>query len=448
MVDMEKIVSLAKRRGFIFPGSELYGGLNGFWDYGPYGVEMRNNIKHEWWEAVVRKYDEVVGIDSAIIMHPRIWEASGHVASFTDPMVDCKQCKQRFRADHLAEEQDIDIKEIAEKGQCPVCSAKAQFTEARPFNLMFKTSVGPVEDSASRAYLRPETCQGIFTNFELVRQTARLKIPFGIAQIGKAFRNEVNPRNFTFRSREFEQMELEYFVKPAEDEKWFTFWQEQRWQWFLDLGIKKENLRFRQHNQRELSHYAKAAVDIEYQFPFGWKELEGIANRTDFDLKQHAKFSGKDLHYFDEGTKEKFFPYVIEPSLGVDRAMLAFLIDAYQEEEIKGEKRILLKLHPKLAPIKAAIFPLVKKDSLIAVARTLYGQLKSQFSVFYDEVGSIGRRYRRQDELGTPYCITIDFDSLEDKKVTIRNRDTLEQERILLSDTDTVLGQKISFNLL
>ncbi|MEI6222430.1 MAG: glycine--tRNA ligase [bacterium] len=441
---MNKIISLAKRRGFIFPGSEIYGGFNGFWDYGPYGVELRNNIKKEWWKFTVQTREDVVGVDTAIIANPKVWEASGHLASFTDPMVDCRQCKQRFRADHLAEDQEIPLEEVAAKGQCPACGTKGELTEPRPFNLMFKTYVGPVEDSAAVAYLRPETCQGIFVNFDSVRQTARKKVPFGIAQIGKAFRNEVNPRNFIFRSREFEQMELEFFVKPGEDEHWHEYWKHERLQWFLDLGIRKENLQLREHEKHELSHYAKSAFDVEYNFPFGWKELEGIANRTDFDLQQHAKASGQDLRYFDEVTKEKYFPYVIEPSLGVDRALLAFLLDAYHEEEVKGEERVVLRFHPKLAPIKAAILPLVKKDPLGTVAKEIYKKLQQNFSVFYDESGSIGRRYRRQDELGTPYCLTVDFDSLEDQKVTVRDRDTLNQERVSIEDLPGFLLEKIS----
>lgn len=433
---MDTIVSLAKRRGFIFPGSELYGGLNGFWDYGPYGVLLRNNIKAAWWKAMVQLRDDIVGLDSAIISNPRVWEASGHLANFTDPMVDCRECKSRFRADHLAEDQNITIDLLPQKGKCPTCGTTGSFTEARPFNLMFKTYVGPLQDDANVAYLRPETCQAIFVNFEQVRTVSRQKIPFGIAQIGKAFRNEVTPRNFIFRSREFEQMELEFFIPPGEDETWHEYWKKQRMDWFLNLGMQQENLRFRKHDDDELSHYAKAAFDVEYQFPFGWKELEGIANRTDFDLKQHSEFSGKDLRYFDETTREKYFPYVIEPSLGVDRALLAFLIDAYHEEPVEGteETRTVLRFHPALAPIKAAILPLVKKDPVKPLAEQLHGDLRQHFNVFYDETGSIGRRYRRQDELGTPFCITIDFESAEDQKVTIRHRDTLKQDRVPFED--------------
>ncbi len=442
-VTMDTIVSLAKRRGFIFQGSEIYGGLNGFWDYGPLGVELKNNVKREWWKTMVQRRDNVVGLDTAIILHPRAWEASGHIASFTDPMVDCKQCKQRFRADHLAEDLSITLEDLPTKGKCPTCGTTGQLTDARPFNLMFKTTVGSLEENSSVAYLRPETCQGIFVNFELARQTGRMKVPFGIAQIGKAFRNEVTPRNFTFRSREFEQMEFEYFVKPGEDDKAHEEWKQIRMDWFLKLGMQQENLRFRDHRKDELSHYAKSAVDIEYNFPFGgWKELEGIANRTDFDLRQHSEHSGKDLQYFDEETKERFYPYVIEPSLGVDRAALAFLIDAYTEEPGEPEARVVLKFHPKIAPVKAAIFPLMKKEEILNVSKDLYHELQEDFVVQFDQAGSVGRRYRRQDEIGTPYCITVDFDSLNDKAVTIRDRDTMQQERLPIAEVGQFLRGK------
>ncbi|MCL5411618.1 MAG: glycine--tRNA ligase [Patescibacteria group bacterium] len=464
---MEKIVSLAKRRGFVYPGSELYNGLGGTWDYGPLGVEMKNNIKKAWWKAFVQERDDVVGLDSAIVLNSKVWEASGHVSKFADPMVDCKKCKKRYRADHLAQElekkklpekeEDIleehnlnahpevikDLNERLKGATCPACGGA--LTEVRQFNLMFKTFVGPVEDSSSVAYLRPETAQGIFINFNNVLDSSRKKIPFGIAQIGKAFRNEVTPGNFLFRSREFEQMEIEFFVKPGTDEKWFEYWRKTCLDWFLEHGIRKEKLRLRDHEKDELSHYAKAATDIEYDYPFGgFGELEGIANRTDFDLIQHSKFSGRDLSYFDEQTKEKFIPYVIEPSLGVDRAMLAFLIDAYQEEQVgENDVRVVLRFHPKVAPIKVAIFPLVKDEKLIKMARDLYRRYQSFWMIAYDEVTSIGRRYRRQDEIGTPYCLTVDFDTLEDNAVTVRDRDSMKQVRVKIEELDSYLMTKI-----
>ncbi len=444
---MDKIVSLAKRRGFIFADSEIYGGLNGFWDFGPLGVELKNNIKKAWWKAIVQSRDDVAGIDSSIIHNPRTWEASGHISNFSDPMVDCHVCKQRFRADHLAEEQGIEVSEILIKGKCPTCGSK-DFTAPKAFNLMFQTHVGPVADDASVAYLRPETCQGIFINFDNVRQSARLKLPFGIAQIGKAFRNEVNPRNFIFRSREFEQMELEWFCEPPQfasskkPDEWHAYWKEERMNWHLAMGLKKENVRFRDHEKKELAHYAAAATDVEYNFPFGFKELEGIANRTDFDLKQHSEFSGKDMRYFDEQAKEKYFPYVIEPSLGVDRMLLALLCDAYAEDEDGGESRVVLRFAPQVAPVKAAIFPLIKKPELMAISEQITQSLKQDMVVFYDETGSIGRRYRRMDEAGTPYCITVDFDTLDDQAVTIRDRDSLKQERIKIEEVKAYLLEK------
>lgn len=427
---MERIVSLCKRRGFIFSGSEIYGGLAGTWDYGPLGVELKNNVKRAWWKKMVQERHDVVGLDSSILMNAEVWKASGHVAHFTDPLVDCKKCKKRFRADKVGD-------------KCPECGG--ELTEIRQFNLLFQTFVGPVQDEAAKTYLRPETCQGIFTNFENVLNSSRMKIPFGIAQIGKAFRNEITPGNFIFRSREFEQMELEFFVKPGEDDKWHDYWKKERLKWYLDLGIKKENLRLRDYEKQELAHYSKATTDIEYAFPFakdGWDELEGIANRTDFDLKNHAKASGRDLGYYDEQTKEKYIPYVIEPSAGVDRATLAFLLDAY--EEIKGgrttttkatkEVEVVLRLHKDLAPIKVAVLPLSKKEPLIRMAHEIVNQLCKYWVVQYDEVASIGRRYRRQDEIGTPYCITVDFESLEDKAVTVRDRDTMKQDRISVNE--------------
>jgi glycyl-tRNA synthetase len=424
---MEKIVSLAKRRGFIFQSSEIYGGLNSCYDYGPIGVQLKNNVKQAWWKAMVQERDDILGLDSSILMHPQIWVASGHVASFTDPMVDCKKCKRRFRADHVETE------------TCPECGG--EFTEARHFNLMFKTFMGPVEDESAVVYLRPETAQGIFVNFKNVHTTSRKKIPFGIAQIGKAFRNEITPGKFTFRTREFEQMEIEYFVHPNNAEEKFKEWLQVRENWYMDLGMKKENLRMRQHGTDELAHYAADCYDVEYNFPWGWSELEGIANRGNYDLTCHESESKKDLKYFDEETKESFIPYVIEPSAGVDRSALAFLVDAYHEDEVptaKGdvEIRTVLKFHNRLAPVKAAILPLSKKEPLMTVAEKIYKDLRKEFFCEFDERGSIGKRYRRQDEIGTPYCITVDFDTTGDEEkegdnaVTIRYRDTLEQERI------------------
>ena len=423
----EKIVSLAKRRGFIFPSSEIYGGLESIYDYGPLGVELKNNIKRAWWQEMVCEHQNIVGLDSAILMHPKIWEASGHLKGFTDPLIECKNCHRRFKADEV-------------KDKCPECHG--ELTEVKMFNLMFKTFMGPTEDSASTLWLRPETAQGIFVNFNNIRQAARLKIPFGIAQIGKSFRNEITTKNFIFRTREFEQMELEFFVKPDDAEKWYRYWQEKRIAWYLKLGLKKENLRLRDHKKDELAHYAQACSDVEYRFPFGWAEIEGIANRTDFDLKQHSQFSGQDLSYFDDQTKERYFPYVIEPSAGVERPLLAFLIDAYTEvlggrtktTKATKEREIVLKLDKKLAPVKIAVLPLVSKEPLIKLAQEIYNSLKNYWFVQYDEIGSIGRRYRRQDEIGTPFCVTVDFESLDDKKVTIRDRDTMAQERITIAE--------------
>ncbi len=426
---MENIISLCKRRGFIFPGSEIYGGLESIYDYGPLGVELKNNIKKAWWREMTHGHQNIVGLDAAILMHPKVWEASGHLRGFSDPLVECKKCHKRFRVDEV-------------KQSCPECAG--QLTEAKMFNLMFKTFVGPVDDLASVLWLRPETAQGIFVNFNNIRQVARLKLPFGVAQIGKVFRNEITTGNFIFRTREFEQMELEFFVKPVEAEKWYNYWQEKRIAWYLSLGIKKENLRLRDHKKSELAHYAQACSDIEYRFPFGWSEVEGIANRTDFDLKQHAKISGQDLSYFDDETKEKIFPYVIEPSAGVDRPLLAFLVDAYTE--IKGgrttttkavkEREVVLKLDKRLAPVKFAVLPLVNKTPLLKLAKEIYENLKRYWFIQYDEIGSIGRRYRRQDEIGTPYCLTVDFESLEDKKVTVRDRDTMKQERLNIAELE------------
>ncbi|TMB52294.1 MAG: glycine--tRNA ligase [Deltaproteobacteria bacterium] len=413
---MEKVVNLCKRRGFVFPGSEIYGGLGSSLDYGPLGVELKRNVKDAWWRAVVTGRDDVVGIDAALIMHPAVWEASGHLAGFTDPLVDCRSCKQRFRADDL------------QGTTCPACGG--ELTEARQFNLMFKTFVGPMEDTAHVAYLRPETAQGIFVNFRNVVETSRLKIPFGIAQIGKSFRNEITPGNFLFRTREFEQMELEFFVRPGDDDSWFEHWREERLRWYTDLGLSPERLRVRPHGADELAHYAKACCDVEYRFPFGWAELEGIANRTDFDLRRHAEHSGKDLSYFDDERRERFVPYVIEPSAGADRSTLAFLLDAYDEDQVEGEPRIVLRLHPKLAPYKAAVFPLLRKDGQPERARHIYDALRRHFPVDYDQAGSIGKRYRRQDEVGTPFGITVDHQTMQDGTVTLRDRDAMSQVRI------------------
>ena len=525
---MERIVALAKRRGFIFPGSEIYGGLNGFWDYGPLGVELKRNIKDAWWHDCVTTRDDVVGLDSAIILNPKVWEASGHVGGFNDPMVDCTECKARFRADQVyvgtwtrqaADDQrnadvlrainDTEgapqaearrIQEYAFSGSppafvksvcaqsaqealaacvlsnrekkhlgdvlepqvmplqeylplqgkfpdfplapCPQCAAPGKLTPPRKFNLMFKTHIGAMEDSSSRAYLRPETAQGIFVNYKNVLDTSRLKVPFGIAQIGKAFRNEINPRNYTFRSREFEQMELEFFCHPSEADKWYATWRQARFDWYVGLGLKSDRLRLRDHEKDELAHYAKACADIEYAFPFGTSELEGVANRTDFDLKQHQEFSGRDMTYYDDETKERFLPYVIEPSGGVDRALLAFLCEAYDEDEAPDEKgnpqkRTVLRFHPRLAPIKVAVFPLVKKDGMPEKARAIYEECRRHLAAFYDEKGAVGRRYRRQDEAGTPFCVTVDGQTMEDGTVTIRDRDSMKQERI---PSDGVLG--------
>jgi glycyl-tRNA synthetase len=428
-VDMDKIVSLCKRRGLIFPSSEIYGGLASCWDYGPMGVELKRNVRDAWWKAIVHERADVVGLDTSIMMHPGVWAASGHIGSFTDPLVECKSCHLRWRAD-----------EIESKG-CPKCGG--ELTEPRMFNLMFKTSMGPVEEEASTIYLRPETAQGIFVNFENVVTTSRKKLPLGIAQIGKSFRNEITPGNFIFRTREFEHMELEYFVKPGTDEKWLDYWVKERFDWYVRLGIRKENLRLRQHGKDELAHYARDCYDVEYLFPMGWSELEGIANRGDFDLIQHAKHSGRELSYYDAEAGEKYVPYVIEPSAGVDRSVLAFLIDAYDEEEVGGEKRTLLHLHRSLAPIKVAVLPLSRNEKLTPLAKEVFNKLCPNFGTDYDDSQSIGRRYRRQDEIGTPFCVTIDFESLEDKQVTIRERDSLAQIRVPIEKLEENLAAKL-----
>ena len=417
---MEELVSLCRRRGFIFQSSLIYGGINSCWDYGPLGVELKNNIKRCWWSVMTQEREDIEGLDASIIMHPRVWEASGHVAGFTDPLVDCKKCKHRFRADEV------------EEGSCPDCGG--ELTEMRQFNLMFKTFMGPVEEEASVVYLRPETAQGIYVNFLNVLGPSRQKVPFGIAQIGKAFRNEITPGNFVFRMREFEQMEMQYFVRPGTDEEWFEFWKEKRMQWYLDIGIRKEKLRFHQHSPEELAHYAAKAFDIEYEFPFGWKELEGIHNRTDFDLARHQEYSGKDMSYFDQELNERYIPYIIETSAGVDRTLLTCLVDAFDIENpgTKQERKVL-RLSPMIAPIKAAILPLVNRDGMPEIARKITDELKPHLKIFYDGGGSVGRRYRRQDEAGTPFGITVDSQTLEDETVTLRERDSMQQERLKIS---------------
>jgi glycyl-tRNA synthetase len=433
---MENIVSLAKRRGFIFQSSEIYGGINGFWDYGPMGVMLKNNIKKFWWQTMVSLRDDVVGVDTTIVAHPETWKASGHLASFSDPMVDCRICKGRFRADQL----DKDPK--TGKAVCGTKGCKSDLTDARPFNLMFKTFVGANEDTSSEAYLRPETCQSIFTQFKNVLTTSRQKVPFGIAQIGKAFRNEITPRNFIFRSREFEQMEMEFFVKPgAVQKEWYEYWKKLRYQWYLDLGIRRENLHQRDHAKDELAHYAKGCVDVEYDFPFGRSELEGIADRGNYDLSQHMQFSKKDLSYFDQESSEKFVPAVIETSAGCDRTLLTVLCDAYHEDEVDGEKRVVMKFAPHIAPIQIGILPLSKK--LSEPAKKVEKELRKYWTTDYDDAGSIGKRYRRQDEVGTPFCLTYDFDSETDHKVTVRDRDSTKQDRVAITNLRNYFEEKI-----
>lgn len=433
MVDMEKLVSLCKRRGFVFQNSEIYGGINGFWDYGPVGAELKRRIRDSWWKFMVQDRENVVGIDTAIIAHPQTWVASGHVKSFSDPMIDCKKCKKRYRAD------DVPESKKHPKGTCPECGG--ELTAARQFNLMFQTSVGANLDSASTAYLRPETCQSIFTQFKNVCSSSRQKLPFGIAQIGKAFRNEITPRNFTFRSREFEQMEMEFFCRENESEKWFEYWVNERMNWFGGLGIKKQNLRFREHAKDELAHYAKSCTDVEFEMPFGWAEMEGIANRGNYDLTQHMNTSGKDLTWFEEATKERFVPSVIESSVGVDRTLLAVLVDAYREEDVKGEPRVVMGFHPSLAPFQVAVFPL--SDKLSEHARKLELELRKHFISDFDSAGSIGKRYRRHDEIGTPFCVTYDFQSAEDNAVTVRDRDSMKQDRVAIDKVVEFLGQSL-----
>jgi len=426
---LDTISNLAKKRGFVFQASEIYGGIRSAYDYGPLGVELLRNVKEEWWRAMVQTRSDVVGIDSAILQARQVWQASGHEEVFTDPLVECRNCNTRHRVDKL---EDPDT--------CPACGKSGTFTEPRNFNLMFRTHMGPVDSEENLIYLRPETAQGIFTNFENIRRTNRLKLPFGIAQVGKSFRNEITPGQFVFRTREFEQMEMEYFVRPEEADEWFQYWQEQRFGWYIGLGMTESNLRIRPHDADELSHYSAGTVDIEYRFPWDWDELEGIANRTDFDLKQHSEHSGEDLRYYDPDTDERFFPYVIEPAAGATRTTFAFLIDAYREEEVGDETRVVLRLHHRLAPYKVAVLPLSKKEELIEPAERIAAELRRRWMVELDVTQSIGRRYRRQDEIGTPYAVTVDFDSLEDHAVTVRDRDTMKQDRVGMDRLTEYLG--------
>lgn len=428
---MEKIVSLCKRRGFIFQSSGIYGGINGCWDFGPMGVELKRNLKNDWWYVFVQQRPDVCGLDASILMHPDVWVASGHVEQFHDMLVDCKACRHRFREDHI------------EGGRCPDCGG--ELTEAKAFNSMLKTRLGVSDESSVDTYLRPETCQSIFVDFKEVYSSSRMKVPFGIAQVGKSFRNEVNPRNFIFRSREFEQMEIEFFCKAADEAYWFEHWQQAIWQWYLDIGLSASRLRWFEHPKEALSHYSKRTADVEYEFPFGWGELQGLANRGTYDLTQHAARSGKDLKFFDPDTKESFVPSVIEPSAGADRTCLAVLCDAYAEEEVEGETRVVLRLHPRLAPIKAGVFPLVKKDGLAEIAQNLERNLRKKFPAFYDQAGAIGRRYRRMDEVGTPFCICVDYKSKEDETVTIRHRDSMEQVRLKMDDVAAYILTRCSF---
>jgi glycyl-tRNA synthetase len=434
---MDKLVSLSKRRGFVFQSSEIYGGTGSVWDYGPLGVELKNNIKQLWWRSMVHERDDIEGIDAAILMHPKVWEASGHVAGFSDPLVECTNCHRRFRTD---------APEIQGKNQCPVCGKKDTFGEPRMFNLMFKTFMGPVEDSAATVYLRPETAQGIYVNFQNVMTASRQRIPFGIGQIGKAFRNEITPGNFIFRTREFEQMEMQFFVEPGSDDEWMAYWKERRMNWVIGLGINKDKLRFHQHAADELAHYAKDAYDIQYEMPFGWQEFEGIHNRTDFDLKRHQEYSGKKLEYVDPMDREKrYIPYIIETSAGADRTTLVVMMDAYREEQMENETRVVMGFHPRIAPIKAAIFPLVNKEGMPEFATRLHEELKrASIPSQYDDSGSIGKRYRRQDETGTPFCFTVDGQSAGDQTVTVRDRDTLQQERIDASQVVTYVRERIA----
>ena len=437
---LDKIISLCKRRGFIFQSSEIYGGFGAVYDYGPLGVELKNNISHSWWKFMTHNHENIVGLDSGIFMHPKIWEASGHVDAFNDPLVDCKQCKARYRADELIKEDFMNANwaEI----QCPKCGTTGNLTNPRQFNLMFKTNIGPIESESETAYLRPETAQGIYVNYLLVQGTMRQKVPFGIAQIGKAFRNEIVARNFIFRTREFEQMEMQYFVKPGDDDNAMIDWKEKRYNFYInELGISEDKIRFQQHGRDELAHYAKEAWDIEYEFPFGWSEVEGVHNRTDFDLKRHQEFSGKNMQYSDQLLNEKYFPYIIETSAGLNRMLLTVLCDAYWDDS--ENNRIVMKIHPKLAPIKAVVCPLVKKDGLPEIGHKIVSDLMKNFNVLYDQQGSIGKRYYRQDEAGTPFCITVDHESKENNTVTLRNRDDQNQDRVKISDLVTIIQNRM-----
>ena len=431
-ITLETISNLAKKRGFVFQSSEIYGGLRSAYDYGTLGVELLRNVKEEWWRSMVQHRADVVGIDSAIIQSRQVWRASGHEAVFTDPMVECRNCNSRHRLDKLTD-----------PDKCPTCGVSGQFTEPQDFNLMFRTHMGPVETDENMVYLRPETAQGIFINFENVRRTNRLKLPFGIAQVGKSFRNEITPGQFVFRTREFEQMEMEYFCRPGESDEWFQYWLDARYQWYVDLGMSPEKLRLRHHDPDELSHYSSGTADVEFAFPWGWDELEGIANRGDFDLRQHTELSGVDLRYFDQDSNERFFPHVIEPAAGATRTTFAFLIDAYHEEELEGETRTVLKLHNRLAPYKVAVLPLSKREELIEPAEKLATELRRHWMIEFDLTQSIGRRYRRQDEIGTPYCVTVDFESLEDGAVTVRDRDTMTQDRVAMDQLVSYLQAKL-----
>ena len=449
---MDEIMALCKRRGFVYQASDIYGGINGFWDYGPLGVELKENIKRQWWQSVVRGREDVVGLDSSVILSPQVWVASGHVQAFVDPLTECLSCHKRYRADQLIEEFQERKGREPEGGlagvPCPNCGTKGQWTEPREFNGLLRTQLGPVDDESGMHYLRPETAQGIFVNYANVAMTARRKPPFGIGQIGKSFRNEITPGNFIFRTREFEQMEMEFFVKSGSDEEWHEYWLQERWNWYTDLGISPENLRYYEHPQEKLSHYSKRTVDIEYRFQFGgseWAELEGIANRTDFDLRTHTEHSGTDLSFFDQESGERWFPYVIEPAAGLTRAMFAFLLEAYDEDEApntKGgvDKRIVMRFDKRLAPIKVAVLPLSRNADLSPKARDLAAELRRNFAIEFDDAGAIGRRYRRQDEIGTPFCITVDFDTLDDDAVTVRERDTMEQQRVPLEGLSRWLG--------
>jgi glycyl-tRNA synthetase len=443
-VSMETIVELCKRRGIVFQSSEIYGGLRGAWDYGPLGVALKDNVKAAWRRAMVQLRDDIVPLDASILMHPRVWEASGHVEGFTDPLIECRNCNQRFRADHLELEAD------GTPGACPNCGAR-DWSHPKAFNLMFRTFVGPTEDTAAQVWLRPETAQAMFVDFATVQLTSRQKVPFGIAQIGKSFRNEITPRNFIFRVREFEQMEMEFFVRPGTDERWHDYWIVQRWNWYLGLGMRPENLRVRDHAKDELSHYSRGTVDVEYRFPFAWSELEGIANRGDFDLTRHSEYSGRDLSYFDAEREERYLPYVIEPAAGVDRTTLAFLCDAYREEQVtsqsgKTDRRVVLRLAHALAPVKVAVLPLSRNEALVPTAREVSALLKPRWAVQYDDAGSIGKRYRRQDEVGTPFCVTIDFETVEsDRAVTVRDRDSMTQERVAIDRLTGYLEERLQF---